>query len=138
VRSGNWHGNDTTWRMVLDLNKALLHFDGEGKQRKQPRRYLSIIDGIIAGDGNGPMEADAKSCGVLIAGTNPVAVDFVGTKLMGFDWKKIPTLREAFEIKDLKLADFPADQIEVLPELGELFQFKPHFGWTHHIEANAR
>ena len=22
VRSGNWHGNDTTWRMVLDLNQA--------------------------------------------------------------------------------------------------------------------
>src|SRR5690606_20304953 len=21
VRSGNWHGNDTAWRMILDLNK---------------------------------------------------------------------------------------------------------------------
>jgi len=60
VRSGNWYGNDTAWRMVLDLNRALLHFDGEGKPRENPLRYLSIIDGIIAGDGNGPMEADAK------------------------------------------------------------------------------
>lgn len=30
VRSGNWHGNDTCWRMVVDLNKCLFHFDGEG------------------------------------------------------------------------------------------------------------
>ena len=24
IRSGNWFGNDTTWRMVLDLNKCLM------------------------------------------------------------------------------------------------------------------
>ena len=23
VRSGNWHGNDTCWRMTLDLNRIL-------------------------------------------------------------------------------------------------------------------
>jgi uncharacterized protein (DUF362 family) len=138
VRSGNWYGNDTTWRMVLDLNKALFHFNGEGKPRKQPLRYLSIIDGIIAGDGNGPMEADAKPCGVLIAGSNPVAVDFVGAEIMGFDWRKVPTLREAFGISGLKLADFSPHQIVVLPELGELFHFKPHFGWKDHIEASTR
>ena len=138
VRSGNWHGNDTAWRMVLDLNKVLFHFDGEGKPRKKPLRYLSIIDGIIAGEGNGPMEADAKLCGVLIAGTNPVAVDFAGAKIMGFDWRKIPLLREAFEIPDLKLADFRPDEIEILPEPGEVFQFKPHFGWKNHIEAPTR
>ena len=138
VRSGNWHGNDTTWRMVLDLNKALFHFDGEGKPCQQPRRYLSIIDGIIAGDGNGPMEADAKPCGVLIAGTNPVAADYVAAELMGFDWRQIPTLREAFEINDLELADFSPDGIEVLPELGQTFQFNPHFGWKDHIETSPR
>ena len=31
VRSGNWFGNDTCWRMVLDLNKCLWFFDGEGR-----------------------------------------------------------------------------------------------------------
>ncbi len=98
VRSGNWWGNDTTWRMTLDLNKVLWHFDGSGKPRTKPLRYLTIIDGIIAGEGNGPMEADAKPCGVLIAGTNPVTADFVATRLMGFDWQKVPTIREAFQI----------------------------------------
>jgi len=135
VRSGNWHGNDTTWRMVLDLNKVLWHFDGAGQRRKQPLRYLSIIDGIIAGDGDGPMEADARPCGLLVAGANPVSADFVAAQLMGFDWRKIATLREAFLLKDLPLADFTPEQIQAVPELGEVFRFKPHFGWKGQIEA---
>lgn len=125
VRSGNWHGNDTTWRMVLDLNRALFEFGGDGQPRTKPLRYLSIVDGIIAGEGNGPMEADAKPCGVLLAGTNPFAVDFVAAELMGFDWRKVPMIREGIT----------PEQVQVTPELGEVFQFKPHFGWKGHIEA---
>jgi uncharacterized protein (DUF362 family) len=128
VRSGNWHGNDTTWRMVLDLNRALFEFDGAGQPRAKPLRYLSIVDGIIAGEGNGPMEADAKPCGVLLAGTNPAAVDFVCAKLMGFDWKKLPMIREGLRQFGLKPEDIQAD-------IGEPFQFRPHFGWKGHIEA---
>jgi len=98
-------------------------------------RYLTIIDGIVAGEGNGPMEADAKPCGVLIAGVNPVTADFVATRLMGFDWQKVPTIREAFQISGLKLVDFGPDDVEALPELGEVFHFRPHFGWVGRIEA---
>src|SRR5574339_536254 len=47
VRSGNWHGNDTCWRMVLDLNKCLFYYDGEGRPRREPRRYLAVVDGVI-------------------------------------------------------------------------------------------
>lgn len=135
VRSGNWHGNDTTWRMALDLNRALLHFDGAAKRRLEPRRYLTIIDGIIAGEGNGPMEADAKPCGVLVVGTNPVAADFVATRLMGFDWRKVPLIREGFAGGTLPLANFKPEDVVVLPELGKIFRFRPHFGWVGHIEA---
>ena len=120
VRSGNWHGNDTTWRMVLDLNLALF---------QKPRRYLSIVDGIVAGEGNGPMEADAKPCGVLVAGTHPVAVDFVCTELMGFDWRKLPTIREGLRVFGLQPED-------IVAEIGETFRFRPHFGWAGHIEKD--
>ncbi len=120
VRSGNWYGNDTTWRMVLDLNLAFF---------QKPRRYLSIVDGIIAGEGNGPMEADAKPCGVLVAGTNPVAVDFVCVELMGFDWRKLPMIREGMRLFGLTPDDIEADA-------GKPFQFKPHFGWIGHVEKD--
>jgi len=116
VRSGNWYGNDTTWRMVLDLNRAFF---------SKPRRYISIVDGIIAGEGDGPMEADAKPCGLLLAGTNPFAVDLVAAQLMGFDWRKLPMIRNG--ITD--------EEVEPVPEPGKPFHFKPHFGWKGHIEA---
>jgi uncharacterized protein (DUF362 family) len=135
VRSGNWYGNDTAWRMVHDLNKILFHFDGEGRRRTKPLRYLSIVDGIVAGEGNGPMEADAIRCGLILAGTNPVAIDWVGAALMGFDWKKIPMIREAFVPSDLPLASFRPEAIEIAPALGDRFRFRPHFGWAEHIEA---
>ena len=123
--------------MTLDLNKALFYFDGEGRRRRKPLKYLSIVDGIIAGEGNGPMEADAKPCGVLIAGRNPVAVDLVTTSLMGFNWLKVASVRQAFQSTDLKLANFSPQDVEIVPELGVPFAFRPHFGWVGQIELLA-
>jgi len=146
VRSGNWHGNDTCWRMVVDLNKCLFHFNGEGKPRTAPLRYLAVVDGIIAGEGNGPMAPDAKPCGVIIAGTNPLAVDCASASLMGFDWAKIKMLAGAFKAARKAIAPFTHDDIQVVSNapvwskpLAEFassdhFAFKPHFGWTGAIE----
>ena len=39
VHLGNWHGNDTCWRIVIDLNKRLFFFDGSGRRRREPLRY---------------------------------------------------------------------------------------------------
>ena len=43
VRSGNWHGNDTCWRMVIDLNKCIFHFDGSGAPRSKPLDRKSVV-----------------------------------------------------------------------------------------------
>lgn len=131
VRSGNWWGNDTTWRMTLDLNRILLEYDGRGQLRQKPLRYLSIVDGIVAGEGDGPMEADAKPCGVLVAGMHPVPVDFVATQIMGFDWRKIALIRESF-----RLVDFGPDDVEWRGDRPQ-FRFRPHFGWVGHVELDG-
>jgi uncharacterized protein (DUF362 family) len=83
------------------------------------------------------MEADAKYCGLLIGGRNPVAVDYVATLLMGFDWQKVASVREGFRVSDLPLTDFSPEEIEIVPELGQPFSFRPHFGWVGHIEAST-
>jgi len=114
VRSGNWHGNDTCWRMVVDLNKCLFYFDGSGAPRTKPLRYLAIVDGIIGGEGNGPMAPDPKECGVLVAGTNPIAVDSVCCALMGFDWRKLRMLVGAFNVMQKQIAGFAHDDIRVV------------------------
>jgi uncharacterized protein (DUF362 family) len=146
VRSGNWFGNDTAWRMVLDLNKCLFYFDGIAARRKKPLRYLSIVDGIIAGEGGGPLAADAKHCGTVVAGFNPVTVDTVCATIMGFDYTRIPMVDRAWKIRDLPLVDFQPDQIICSSNIeawnGDLkklslaqhFGFRPHFGWAGSIE----
>lgn len=146
VRSGNWHGNDTCWRMVVDLNKCLLYFDGEGKLRKKPMRYLAVVDGIVAGEGNGPMAPDPKPCGVIVAGANPLAVDCVCSALMGFDWSLLRLLSGAFKVVNKPIATFTHSQIEVRSNQESLskpltqftasdsYRFKPHFGWAGAIE----
>jgi len=140
-RAGNWYGNDTTWRAALDLNKIILYADKNGKmQSAKQRKYLSIIDGIIAGEGNGPLIPKEKKCGLLIAGFDPVLTDLVATKLMGFDFKKLPILKNALNLKRYKLSDFGVDDILIkfnndelnnknFNELNKNFHFTPSKGW---------
>ena len=148
VRSGNWHGNDTCWRMVLDLNKCFFFFDSEGKPRQKPIRYLTVVDGIVGGEGMGPMAPDPKPCGVIIAGMHPVAVDCVAAELMGFDWRKLRLLQNSFKLREMNFVPFAAQDIEVISnraawtgpliQVEETFQFRPHFGWAGAIEKQAR
>jgi uncharacterized protein (DUF362 family) len=148
VRSGNWHGNDTCWRMVLDLNRCLFFFTGNGEPRQKPLKYLTVVDGIVAGEGNGPMSPDPKPCGVVIAGLHPVSVDCVAAELMGFEWRKLRLLKNSFNLRDLNFVPFMPGDIEIisnrrswcgkLEQLEDTFQFRPHFGWIGAIERQAR
>jgi uncharacterized protein (DUF362 family) len=149
IRSGNWYGNDTTWRMALDLNKALFYFNGEGQPRSKPLRYLTIVDGIVAGEGDGPMAPDARPAGLIVAGQNPVAVDTACTLIMGFDYQKIGIVGNAWNVKDYPLATFGPRDLRCfsnMPGWTGSFEdicqaphlaFRPHFGWKGQIERAA-
>lgn len=148
IRSGNWHGNDTVWRMTLDMNRILLYWDKVRRtvSAQQPRkRYLSVVDAIVAGDGNGPMDPDPRAIGVVLVGTDPVAVDATAAVLMGFDPARIPTIRHGFAPHFLPLLEGSWESIEVVSNqaqwtgaLGsvgfDIQPFEPHFGWRGHIE----
>lgn len=148
VRSGNWYGNDTAWRMVLDLNRILMYADRAGEIQSRPmRRTLTIVDAIIAGEGNGPLDATPRALGAIIAGFNSVAVDVCCARLMGFSHEKLPLLRHALAEHELPLIRGGLDGIQVwqsgshapcgvtdLPCADP--PFAPHFGWRGHIEAD--
>ena len=145
IRSGNWYGNDTTWRMAVDLNRILMYADAEGQVRSKPQRWLfSIVDGIVGGEGNGPLDPTPRRAGVILAGANPVAVDLVCTRLMGFDYQRLPILHRALDEHPLALTDFKYDEVLCLsndqrfsgplPECDSLAPaFMPHFGWQGHV-----
>jgi len=96
---GNWYGNDTTWRMVHDLNLILCYADVTGRMTLRPqRRLLNVVDGIIGGERDSPLQPTARPSGILLVGTNPVAVDLVAATVMGMDPKKTPLLRDAWNV----------------------------------------
>ena len=83
---------------------------------------------------------------IVLAGANPVAVDLVCARLMGFDYKRLPILSQAMAKHLLPISIFEYD--EVICRSGDpqfdrpLSQFdgvglvfKPHFGWHGHVEV---
>lgn len=96
---GNWHGNDTTWRMVHDLNLVLCYARADGRMSDRPqRRVLNVVDGIIGGERDSPLQPTAHPAGILMAGTNPLAVDLAAATVMGLDCAKVPLLRDAWNV----------------------------------------
>lgn len=142
---GEWHGNDTIWRTVLDLNKVLLYADKDGKMHETPQRqHFSLIDGIVAGERNGPLKPTAIHCGCIVAADDPVAADMTCVKIMGLDWAKIPTYANIQHIDRYQIGISDPSQIEVIsndPHYAGLFRpsekyfaFKAPDGWSGAIE----
>ena len=144
IRNGNWSGNDTCWRMALDLNRCLLYGNRDGTWREAGarKRYLVIVDGILGGQGNGPLSPEPARAGVLVSSTNPAALDAVAAGLMGFPLDALPIVTRAFDdhrwsIADRRLEDIVVDDARTgrILDLHELAPaipggFAPHFGWS--------
>lgn len=150
VRNGSWYGNDTVWRMILDLNKILLYANTNGTMRPgsllNAKRYIGIVDAVIAGEGEGPLSPDPVELGYVVCGTNPVAIDATCAALMGFDPLKIPTIAKAFDVEHFPLCDFILENIEILINgmnysidnlpLAITRVLEPQYGWKGHIEKS--
>lgn len=140
LMEGNWYGNDTIWRSVLDLNKILWYCDKSGKMTDRlQRRYLTIIDGIVGMESEGPMDGTPIASGVLLGGVNPVAVDYVASHVMGFVPEKIPQIAHAFEAWGDALVAFKPEDITVRVNTGADWRatnlkYRPSRGWSNHLE----
>lgn len=107
---GAWQGNDTTWRMVRDLYTIV---------RKSGKPTLSLVDGLIAGEGNGPFYPDKKIANILIAGDDFCRTDYACAAVLGFDHNKIRYLTKEPLLNGDELTIYD------LPELN----FKEPSGW---------
>jgi uncharacterized protein (DUF362 family) len=129
--------------MALDLNRVLMYGnpDGTFREAAHPKPYLTIVDGVVGGEGNGPLDPDPVTSRVLICSDNPGEADAVAAKLMGFAIDRLSIVREAFtehrwpiakgrtsdiQVYDSRIAKQVAlDDIEPALPGG----FRPHFGW---------
>ncbi len=146
---GNWHGNDSAWRMTSDLAKILFFADRHGTlQPTVQRKIFCVVDGIVAGEGEGPLAPSAKPCGCLVAGANPFAVDLVTARLMGFAPDRIRQfslladpnwdfgLRSTSEV-EVRFADRTVPGLEFFSPADRKphFGFRPHSGWIGQVEV---
>lgn len=142
---GSWYGNDTVWRMSLDLQRLLVHGRPDGTLDDAPQRtILSITDAVIAGQGEGPLAPDPCPLGVITLGANPAAVEWVHAELMGLDPARIPIVARAFDVFRFPIATCRPEEVRVRcgaliltpQEAGEAFgrRFTPPQGWRGHCE----
>lgn len=145
IIGGAWYGNDTAWRMSLDLIRIILYSDRNGRIQDRPqRKFFSVIDGIVAGEDEGPLAPTNKPAGVIIAGQSPLTTDIVASSIMGFDFEKMPTFKVGLE--QSWLADWPngTKSLQIhsnRPDWQSLEEiranhlgFLPSRGWRKHLE----
>ena len=110
-----------------------------------------FVDGVIAGEGNGPMDPDPVAAGLMLFGFHPASTDAACAAVMGFEPQRIPIVRQAFLCRFLPLTNWALSDVALstttepgrrhpigaLP--AELIHcFKPHFGWVGEVEARAK
>lgn len=63
---------------------------------------LTIMDGIVGMEGDGPSAGTPRKIGVLLASSNPYAIDTVACKLINLDYNKVPTIRGSIKRNYIK------------------------------------
>jgi uncharacterized protein (DUF362 family) len=67
---------------VVDINASL-------------PKTITVVDGIVCMEGDGPILGSAKPMGLVVVGTNPTAVDATCARIMGLAPERIPYLKLA-------------------------------------------
>lgn len=138
---GCWHGNDTIWRTIWDLNYIVRHADEKGNLHKDiQRKILNVGDLIIAGQHNGPLSPEPKPLGMVLICDDEVAFDLTVCKIMGFSPLKMPLykyilheLKWNHEVRIVSNVERYSGNLESL-YCDIKWRFKPHDGWIGKIE----
>ncbi len=105
-----WPKNALHWAgingSIVDINSSL------------PLPRFAIIDGIVGMDGNGPLQGQPKKSGVLVFGSDFVAVDATAARLMMIEPRKIKYLEMAAEF----LGNIDYQRIEQIGEPIERYE----------------
>jgi hypothetical protein len=93
---GSWAGNDTVWRMVLDLNRIALYGRADGTMADQRQRVLlSLTDAIVAGQGDGPLAPTPLWLGAITFSACAPAAERANAALLRLNAEAIPLLAHA-------------------------------------------
>lgn len=135
-REGSWYGNDTVWRMALDLNRAAFWMRDGGLRVDERRPWLNIVDAIVCGESEGPLRPDPVAAGVVLAGIDSAMVDLACAQMAGFDPALVPIVAHAFDPMDMPVSMAQPEELVVVPELPSV-PLRPSSGWRGRMEAGS-
>jgi uncharacterized protein (DUF362 family) len=96
--------------------KNLLHYQGIDRSivelNRIVRHTFAIVDGIVAMEGNGPIQGTPVKAGVVVMGRDVAAVDATCARLMKLDPMKIKYLTEASALRIDGLGSIAESDIE--------------------------
>ena len=96
IQAGAWHGNDTAWRMTVDLAHIVHYADKQGTlSDRVQRRHLALVDGVVGGEGDGPLSPRPVESRTVFFSDNIVLADLTACRLMGFNPDALPLTRHA-------------------------------------------
>ncbi|OGF47231.1 MAG: hypothetical protein A2452_06935 [Candidatus Firestonebacteria bacterium RIFOXYC2_FULL_39_67] len=76
---------------------------------------LSIMDGVIGMEGDGPIGGNPKSIGLILAAKVPLSLDFVMAKIAGIDPLALPVLslaiKKGFKPEEIKIVGEPLSEV---------------------------
>ncbi len=134
--SAAWYGNDTTWRMVMDLNKVVIYGKADGTLSTTPQRLLySFCDGIIGGQGDGPLYPDPLNLGIVCFTDDSPVTDLCMAVLMGLDIPQIPLLKAAQSFMPNRMVKITLNGKEVTSKELEKYAVSaiPPPGWLNKL-----
>jgi uncharacterized protein (DUF362 family) len=138
--SAAWYGNDTTWRMVLDLNRVAIYGRADGSISEiRQREVFSLSDGIIGGQGDGPLRPEPLYSGILAFSNNNRAIDQAVAMLMGLNMQYLQLLNEASMFDDIQNCEVIVNgsHIEKITELIDYkVAAKPAPGWIGKLDTS--
>jgi uncharacterized protein (DUF362 family) len=91
-------------------------------------RQFAIVDGIIGMEGNGPIQGTPKHAGVLVAGSDPAAVDATCCRIMKIDPMEVQYLRLVAGQGESHITERNIRQIgESIQSVATAFELIPQF-----------
>lgn len=150
VKQGNWYGNKTIPKTIVDLNYILKFVSKDGQLTSLPshRKFLTITDAVIAGEGEGPLHPTGKQSGIILVSQDFLANDIIASYIAGFNPTKIPTINLTLESKINVNNIFSVEEINIISNDSKLKDihsikgifkkqaFKPSIGWKGNIEID--
>ncbi len=115
---------------ITGTRKAKYHLRYQGKHEfgvmlldllSAVRPAVSVLDAVVAMDGDGPSHGRPRPFGAILASADPVAVDSVALRLAGVDPTVVPYLKAA---ADYGVGAVAPEDVEVVGDPPESFTIK--------------